>query len=611
MFTTLLFNENLRQFNQLEQGVHDAIMIPTVALIVFAIIFISYAHSSFVKSRRREFGLFMTLGMSKRDIRKIIFAENGLVALASVIVGLLAGSVFSRLFFLVILRLLNLSDIVFSLSFKSFYITIAAFGMTFLFALVCSYIVTSRFSILLLLRESRKAQRIRINSPTLAIVSLCFLIGTLFYLYYNFGIDANKDGKLLLYCTTGMMISLFISFSQLGTFLLAIYKKNKSHYYKQLLFLSNVDYKCRQLSKVMYLLAILVMVTIFYSGIIFNVYRSSEKVAIENNPFDIAVVQTKDKNALTIEEITSTLHTKDNPITEYFPLEVMNYFDPDDFYYRKLLVKDEQIEVLLGEEFSVEKGRYVYIYTGYTGLENESDQLRGFQHQETVSNRFINDLHYLNNHFIVLNKEDFETFKYDPNVEEARIQLFNVNNWKRSHEAVLALNEQLLAFNKTTPSFDPLTYGRYMEEERFFQLASKIADYRYNKQGGALMLYLAGFVSVLFFIATIIVLMLRIFSEVEVEKDRIKKLYNIGIRKKEVKKMIAGELKLLFFIGPIVGIAIAFVYLVTFAKDIGAVLEPLTSGAIISSIYLLFQFIFYFILKQKYEKEYLEGIFLE
>src|SRR5690625_6718239 len=41
----------------------------SVTLLIFTIFFISYAHSIFIKRRKKEFGLFMTLGIDRKSTR--------------------------------------------------------------------------------------------------------------------------------------------------------------------------------------------------------------------------------------------------------------------------------------------------------------------------------------------------------------------------------------------------------------------------------------------------------------------------------------------------------------------------------------------------------------
>lgn len=130
MFSTVYFNNQIEKAKKLE-GIQDALSIPGVALIVFTIFFISYAHNVFMKRRRSEFGLFMTLGMSHRDITRLLVFENGVIAVASIVSGLLAGAVFSRLFFMLLMSRVGLQDVSFHLNGKMFMYSLGAFLVVF------------------------------------------------------------------------------------------------------------------------------------------------------------------------------------------------------------------------------------------------------------------------------------------------------------------------------------------------------------------------------------------------------------------------------------------------------------------------------------------------
>src|SRR5699024_11143095 len=86
MFMTIYYNDQLVEMRELRLIQHE-LTIPGAALIVFTIFFISYTHQVFMKRRRSEFGLFMTLGMTKRDISKLILLENAVIAIIALIIG--------------------------------------------------------------------------------------------------------------------------------------------------------------------------------------------------------------------------------------------------------------------------------------------------------------------------------------------------------------------------------------------------------------------------------------------------------------------------------------------------------------------------------------------
>ena len=95
MFSTVFFNNEIIDNPQIQHGMNEILMIPAIALLIFTVFFISYAHSIFIKRRKKEFGLFMTLGMTNRDLIKLILIENVGIALVSIGTGILSGIVFS------------------------------------------------------------------------------------------------------------------------------------------------------------------------------------------------------------------------------------------------------------------------------------------------------------------------------------------------------------------------------------------------------------------------------------------------------------------------------------------------------------------------------------
>lgn len=357
MYSTLLFNDKLNNSTELEQGVSNIIMIPNVALIVFSIFFISYAHSSFIKARKKEFGLFMTLGMSIRDIRKIILVENGLIAIASIVFGVLSGTIFSRLFFLFIMRVINVLGVPFHVGFKNYIFSIAIFTVIFAFAVMVTIIVTSRFEIIRLIKEDRVSEKNKISSPIFALIGIVMLTGSMIYLYFNFNKNPDNDGELLLRCTIYCVIGLYITISQLGSSLLNLTKKNSKIYYNKLLLISGLNYKFKQTKRIMFIIAVLVMVTIFYSGHCLNLMLSAEKAAVVDNPYDIAFVQTPNKNNISEEQLNNLINTQENPVTKQESIEYISYLDQ--YNNRTTMISDEQLNKATNRKFDIIKGNYL------------------------------------------------------------------------------------------------------------------------------------------------------------------------------------------------------------------------------------------------------------
>ena len=320
MFSTIYFNRRVEQGKKLE-SLQDALSIPGAALIIFTIFFISYAHNVFIKQRRSEFGLFMTLGMARRDIAKLLLLENGVIALLSILSGILAGTVFSRLFFMLLMNLIELKEVSFHFSFKMFVFSIGAFLAVFLLAVGKSLFQTLRSSLVLSMKTNRIAESIKMRSPFLGAFGLIIMIGSLFMLYFTF---EESSGAFLPLWTMAMFLGLYISLRQSGSFLLSLAKKFPGFYYRRLLFLSSLEYKFKQLTSIIMLLTVMIMITILYSTLLLTFYKASEQDAVNNNPYDVAFLQSETKNTISVAELEETFELKEHLEILLLQIRIMN-----------------------------------------------------------------------------------------------------------------------------------------------------------------------------------------------------------------------------------------------------------------------------------------------
>ena len=613
MYSTLLFNDKLTNSTELEKGVSDIIIIPNIALIVFSIFFISYAHSTFIKGRKKEFGLFMNLGMSISDIRKLILVENGLIAITSIVFGILSGTILSRLFFLFIMNIIDVVGVSYHISFINYIFSIGVFGLIFAIAVITTIIVTSRFQLVNLLKVNRVSGKNRVSSPIIGIIGMTILVGALILLYISFN---DIDGRLLLWLTILCVIGLYITISQLGSSILNLTKKRSKVYYNNLLLTTSLNYKFKQTKKIMFIIAVLVMVTIFYSGHCLNLMLSAERSATEANPYDVAFVQTQSKNNITSDEINNLANTMRNPVVKHISLEFINLNDTE----HTIIISDEQLNQVTDSKLDIRSGSCVRLIQNIWLTKEEKDiynkntgdislsvgnKVFNYKIKENVFEIYFNSLNYLNyfnSRLIVINNEDYRSLKNE-RTETGKIQLINFSDWKETKAIVSELNRAMKAYNITTPKV-----SGFESEEYYFKIATKIEPYNYNKQGGAIMVYLLTFLGIFFFIATCVILFLRIYSEIENEKEKYKKLYKLGITEREIRKNIARELRVLYFVAPIIGILIAFAYTTIFYKNSEIIKYAYLSDFIISGIYLSFQLCYYFASNKKYGDEIFDSL---
>lgn len=104
----------------------DMMVFGTYIMAIFGTIFLFYTQSALVKGRLKEFGLYSVLGMSRKNLGKIIFYETVIIWAVSMAGGLLAGIGLSKLAELGFARMIDV-DVTYD-----FYLSAGSIGATIL-----------------------------------------------------------------------------------------------------------------------------------------------------------------------------------------------------------------------------------------------------------------------------------------------------------------------------------------------------------------------------------------------------------------------------------------------------------------------------------------------
>lgn len=612
IFSTIYYNQQVVQV-KMSESIQYVLTVPGVALIVFTIFFISYAHSIFIKRRKSEFGLFMTLGMSNRDIGKLLLLENSIIAFASLISGIVAGALFSRLFFLLLMNLVGIQGITFNLSSEMFKYTIIIFLVVFFFAVGRSLFFVLTRNVVTGLKSDKIAESIKMKSPLIGGMGIALIIVSILGLYYTYA-HPVAGGEYLFVWTILTFFGLYMVIYQFTSFFIALAKRNKTYYYRRILFLTSLDYKFKQLTSIFMLVSVMIFVTILYSTINLFTYMSVEKEAIERNPYDIAFIQTKTKNNLNQEELYSVINQKNNQVQEHLIIPIYSYYQKqsyDNWYNVYNFMSLDQFNKLTSSKVNLQDKEFIYYINEDPKMTdgNEQYQSNGFSFKdeenpytlkEIIVGRHMNVLSNVYD-FIILDNPQFEKLTNGLDGFKSTIHLINVVNWKNTTDAVQKLGREFKTYNESTPPINDIRV-EHTSEANLFQIASKVEDYTRNKNSNGMLFFVTTILSVIFFLGSFILLHLNIFSEMEKEKDRFNKLNNIGITAKEVKKIISKEITTLFFVPTTVGTTLAFLYIVAMVKDIGGVLENpevLLHFLIIAGMYYLIQIGFYLYARNK------------
>ncbi|MBU3197058.1 ABC transporter permease [Clostridium algidicarnis] len=199
---------------------------------------IIYANNYLIKRRKKEFGIYMTLGMEKGSLSKIIFIETLLVGIISLAIGLGIGVLLSQGLSVLTAKMfeVNLTKFKFVFSSSSMIKTLLCFGGIYLIVLLFNSITIRKVNLIDLLTSSRKNENIKIRNIWISVITFiisCIIIGYAYYVILNSGVaelEFKVSGLSILLGTVGT----FLFFFSLSGFLLKLAQANKKHYLKGL-----------------------------------------------------------------------------------------------------------------------------------------------------------------------------------------------------------------------------------------------------------------------------------------------------------------------------------------------------------------------------------------
>lgn len=199
---------------------------------------IIYASRFLIKRRNKEFGIYLTLGMSKRKISLILFFETLFIGIISLVVGLGIGIILSQLMSLLVANMFeaNLTKFAFVFSSSSCIKTIIYFGIMYLFVMIFNTYSVSKCKLIDLLNGSKKSEKIKLKNPYLCIIIFiisCLVLGESYYIVTAQFLTLQDTKDILVPIAMGAISTFFIFFSLSGL-ILRVAMSIKKFYYKGL-----------------------------------------------------------------------------------------------------------------------------------------------------------------------------------------------------------------------------------------------------------------------------------------------------------------------------------------------------------------------------------------
>src|SRR5574344_832273 len=182
------------------QGLVKIISYISVFVSIILGFLIIYSNNFIIKRRKKEIGLYLTLGMSKRKVSIILVIETFIVGILSLAIGLFLGIFLSQFFSIITAKLfeVNMTSFKFVFSSSAFYKTLLYFSIIFILVMIFNVISLSRYKLIDLLNARKKNEKIRFRNKWVVTISFILSIVLISYAYKLLFSNAlvNLDSKM-------------------------------------------------------------------------------------------------------------------------------------------------------------------------------------------------------------------------------------------------------------------------------------------------------------------------------------------------------------------------------------------------------------------------------
>ncbi|HAR6132277.1 TPA: ABC transporter permease [Staphylococcus pseudintermedius] len=133
-------------------------------LFVIIIIFLMYANRLFIKRRTKSFALFQLIGLSRKDLMRMMMLEQAIIFIGTTVIGLLLGLFGSRLLLLIVKKTAQIPlDIKILFEPAALTVTMILVVLSFILIMVQSFIFIKRRSIIQLMYDVQQSEATQAN----------------------------------------------------------------------------------------------------------------------------------------------------------------------------------------------------------------------------------------------------------------------------------------------------------------------------------------------------------------------------------------------------------------------------------------------------------------
>ena len=587
---------------------------------------IVYASRFLIKRRNKEFGVYLTLGMSKKKISLILFIETLIIGIVSLVVGLGIGFLLSQLMSILVANMFeaDLTRFQFVFSTNACIKTLIYFSIMYFVVMIFNTINISKCKLIDLMHSNKKSEKIKLKNPllcTIVFIISCIALGFAYYQVTG-GIEKMTNVNSIFVPIGIGAISTFFVFWSLSGLLLKIFISMKNTYYKGLnsFTFRQFSSKINTMTFSMTIICLMLFITICVLSSALSMKNSLNKNVVEFSPRDIEI--SKPAN-VDLEDSDFTDKQIENYKLSFEEIFTKNGFDFKKFkniVYFSLYADDYvTLKSTLGTYYKTAKKNYPFLrYDDYIVLMKNSDY-------NNLANNFnlekinLNSDQYavvgnykkmidIKNEALKRNTEIIVNQRiYLPKYKKAINGFYEMGSQKSEIGFIVlpddALNENQKISNKMVADYNGNQDDIEKDVTSFLNNTSKYIitfntkkDIRDASVGlGAIVTFLGLYLGIIFLISCAAILALKELSESSDNVEKFVVLRKIGVDEQELNKALFKQIGI-FFMFPLILAIIHSIFGVMFCNNILKTMGVSFNlkSVIITSLFIIFIYGGYF-----------------
>lgn len=627
IFNSLEAQKSILILSETKQDMIQSIIAIMNYLSVFVSIILGfliiYSNNFIIKRRKKEIGLYLTLGMSKRKVSTMLVIETIVIGLFSLLVGLILGVFISQGLSILTAKLFeaDLSNYTFVFSEKALYKTIIYFGLIFVLVMIFNIITLTKYKLINLLTENKQNEKVKFRNKYTITISFILAIVLIAYAYHLLfqGTLFMMDKKTLTMIISGSIGTLLFFYSLSG-FILTITKKIKKIYYKDLnMFnLKQINNQINTSVISTTIISLMLLLTIGILACSVTMTNAFNNDIEENNQQDFTIYS---HNRYIEDEYTDLNQIITN---KYFKQEVKEYTKYDIYNIKNLttinMMTDQdkqQLKKKYGNLIELNTQVMVIKQSDYNNIMNIQNKPKiNIKEDEYLETTNIDTLiEYLTPFYKKQNKININNNYLKPATKEI-IRLAPENSSSNNNTGIIVINDKYL---KNQKPIQTIIIGNYKDnnkekrEQNFLKglttdnqtllITTKIDMVTQSLGLKVMLIYVGLYLGIIFAISSVTILAITELSTSSDNKERYKILKELGASNKMINKALFTQIAIIF----ILPLAVALFHAAVGLTEINSLIKMLADikigkSLLLTSIFIVLIYGGYFLATYKISK---------